>query len=159
MGDKKEEGRRSILGNLGDVFIPRSRSSSPKPGNNPAPARFDLSKCQFHETVTISFVLFISYTIQQIKHTFFLIPTPKSSAETVNRWLTGVPDASNTSVTAPITFHRFILSDNVVSYEPTKDETLPHFSNSFTKQQTLPSHPQPNSTTYTCATCSLRSTK
>ena len=74
MGDKKEEGRRSILGNLGDVFIPRSRSSSPKPGNNPAPARFDLSKCQFHETVTISFVLFISYTIQQIKHTFFSHP-------------------------------------------------------------------------------------
>ena len=56
MGDKKEEGRRSILGNLGDVFIPRSRSSSPKPESSPALSRFDLSKCHFHEKVTIPFV-------------------------------------------------------------------------------------------------------
>lgn len=57
MGDKKEEGRRSILGNLGDVFIPRSRSSSPKPESSSVLSRFDLSKCPFHEKVIVPFVV------------------------------------------------------------------------------------------------------
>lgn len=52
-------------------------------------------------------------------HNTFFPPTFDCSPETVNRWLTGVPDASNIAVTAPVTFHRFILSDNVVSFFPT----------------------------------------
>jgi len=85
MSDKKEDngGRRPLLGNLSSVFMPRSRSQSPKP----APA-FDLKKCQYYQSGSIP-------------------------AELANKWLTGVPGADEISVSGPITLHTFILSDNV----------------------------------------------
>jgi len=68
MSDKKEDnsGRRAILGYLGSVFMPRSRSSATK--NTP---RFDLTKCQFYESSVITFV-FISAALSYVLSFFFL---------------------------------------------------------------------------------------
>jgi len=85
MSEKKEEGRRAILGNLGSVFMPRSRSPGGKTSSTP---RFDLKNCQFYNSSTVS-------------------------ADIANKWLIGVPGADEICISGPIVLHTFILSDNV----------------------------------------------
>jgi len=54
----------------------------------PKATRFDLTKCQFYGTTEVT-------------------------ADVANKWLSGLPEAEDISITGPITLHTFILSDGI----------------------------------------------